>query len=184
MPEHGQIAIFNRSHYENVLISKVHPEIVLSERLPGVTRLSQVNAKFWEMRYKQINAFEKSNTENGTFIVKIFLHLSKQEQCRRFIDRIKNKEKHWKFSSNDISERAYWNEYQKAYEQAIQHTSTKTTPWYVVPADDKLFAHLLISKIIIKSLKKLNLSFPPTDKKEMKMMKKELKKLMSEKGHA
>jgi len=180
MPEHGQIAIFNRSHYENVLISKVHPEIVLSERLPGVNKIAKVDRKFWDMRYKQINYFEKRNTENGTYIVKVFLHLSKREQCKRFIDRIKNKEKHWKFSSADIAERGYWDEYQNAYEQAIQHTSTKIAPWYIVPADDKLFAHLLISKIILETLKKLNLSFPPIDKKEKEVMKKEMRKLINE----
>jgi PPK2 family polyphosphate:nucleotide phosphotransferase len=180
MPEHGEIAIFNRSHYENVLISKVHPEIVISERLPGITKIEEVNNLFWQTRYKQINDFEKRNIQNGTYIIKIFLHLSKREQCKRFIDRLENKEKHWKFSSSDITERAYWTNYQNAYEQAIKHTSSKIAPWYIVPADDKLYAHFLTSKIILEKLKELNPSFPPINKKEKELMKQEKKKLMSE----
>jgi PPK2 family polyphosphate:nucleotide phosphotransferase len=180
MPEHGEIAIFNRSHYENVLISKVHPEIVISERLHGITKIEEVNNLFWQTRYKQINDFEKRNIQNGTYIIKIFLHLSKREQCKRFIDRLENKEKHWKFSSSDITERAYWTNYQNAYEQAIKHTSSKIAPWYIVPADDKLYAHFLTSKIILEKLKELNPSFPPINKKEKELMKQEKKKLMSE----
>lgn len=180
MPEHGEIAIFNRSHYENVLISKVHPEIVLSERLPGVTKVEEVNKLFWKIRYGQINEFEKRNIQNGTYIIKIFLHLSKNEQCKRFLNRLENKEKHWKFSSSDITERNYWTNYQNAYEQAIKQTSTKMAPWYIVPADDKLYAHYITSKIILETLKELNPSFPPINKKEKELMKKEKRKLMSE----
>lgn len=184
MPEHGQIAIFNRSHYENVLISKVHPEIVLSERLPGVIKLKDVNPKFWELRYRQINYFEKRNSENGTSILKIFLHLSKKEQCRRFIDRLENREKHWKFSSSDIVERNYWKEYQDAYEQAIRNTSTKLAPWYIIPADNKLVARVLISQIILDRLKQLNPSFPTIDKKEKEIMQKERLRLVNEKHNS
>ena len=180
MPEHGEIAIFNRSHYENVLISKVHPEIVLSERLPGITKTEDVNKLFWQIRYKQINDFEKRNIQNGTYIIKIFLHLSKKEQCKRFIDRLEHKEKHWKFSSSDITERNYWTKYQNAYEQAIKHTSSKIAPWYIVPADNKLYAHFLISKIILENLKKLNPSFPVIGKREKELMKKEKKELVDE----
>lgn len=180
MPEHGEIAIFNRSHYENVIISKVHPEIVLSERIPGITKTEDVNHQFWQIRYKQINDFEKRNIQNGTYIIKLFLHLSKKEQCKRFIDRLEHKEKHWKFSSSDITERAYWTKYQNAYEQAIKHTSSKIAPWYIVPADNKLYAHFLISKIILETLKKLKPSFPPITKNEKELIKKEKKKLLSE----
>lgn len=180
MPKHGEIAIFNRSHYENVLISKVHPEIVLSERLPGITKIEEVDKLFWQMRYKQINDFEKRNIQNGMCIVKIFLHLSKQEQCKRFIDRLENKEKNWKFSSSDITERNYWTKYQSAYEKAIKQTNSKIAPWYIVPADDKLYAHFLISKIILKNLQGLKLSFPPINKKEKELMKKEKNKLVNE----
>lgn len=183
LPEHGQITIFNRSHYENVLISKVHPEIVLSERLPGIDSIKNVNEDFWKIRYKQINEFEKRNVENGTFIIKIFLHLSKAEQCNRFLERIENKEKHWKFSSGDIIERSYWASYQTAYEQALKHTSTKIAPWYIVPADNKLNARLIVSEIILEKLKEMNPLFPAIDKDEHKLMKKAKKMLQSEQLH-
>jgi len=179
LPGHGQITIFNRSHYENVLISKVHPEIVLAERLPGIDSIDKISKDFWHNRYRQINDFEKNAVQGGTQILKFFLHLSKQEQRSRFLDRIENKEKHWKFSSNDITERKFWKEYQHVYEQALKHTSTKIAPWFIIPADDKLPAHLLAGKIILEKLKKMNPSLPPVDKKEeelMKQAKEDLKK--------
>ncbi len=181
LPEHGQITIFNRSHYENVLISKVHPKIILSERLPGINNTNKIGKDFWKMRYKQINYFEKNIVQNGTHILKIFLHLSKQEQRNRFLERIENKEKHWKFSSEDITERNFWTDYQIAYEQALKHTSTKAAPWYIVPADDKLYTHLLIGKIILEKLKKMNPSFPPINKKEEKLMEQAKEKLKKNK---
>jgi PPK2 family polyphosphate:nucleotide phosphotransferase len=180
LPEHGQITIFNRSHYENVLISKVHPEIVLAERLPGILNTQQIGKNFWKERYRQINYFEKLTVQNGTQIVKFFLHLSKKEQARRFLERIENKEKHWKFSSNDITERKYWADYRSAYEQALNHTSTKIAPWYIIPADDKTYAHLIIGKLILEKLKKMNPNFPPTGKKEEKLMKKAKEELRKE----
>lgn len=161
LPEYGQITIFNRSHYENVLISKVHPEIVLAERLPGIKSITEINHDFWLKRYKQINYFENTIIENGTQILKIFLHISKNEQAKRFIDRIEHKEKHWKFSSQDINERKFWNRYQEAYSHAFKYTSTKYAPWYIVPADNKLNCHLLISQIIAEKLKAMNPLFPP-----------------------
>jgi len=170
LPERGQIAIFNRSHYENVLISKVHPKIVLAERIPGIDSIEKIDKDFWAKRYKQINHFEKSITESGTHILKFFLHLSKQEQCKRFLERIENKEKHWKFSSSDIIERGYWDDYQKAYEKAIINTNTKTAPWYIIPADDKWFTHLLIGNIISQELEKMNPTFPSIDKEEEEFM--------------
>ncbi len=181
LPEHGQITIFNRSHYENVLISKVHPEIVLAERLPDINSIDKIDKKFWNKRYKQINYFEKNTVENGTQILKFFLHLSNQEQRNRFLERIEDKEKHWKFSSNDITERKYWDDYQSAYEKALKHTSTKIAPWYVIPADDKLYAHLLIGRIILEKLREMNPTFPPTDKKEEELMKQAKEKLKKEK---
>jgi PPK2 family polyphosphate:nucleotide phosphotransferase len=180
LPEHGQITIFNRSHYENVLISKVHPELVLAERLPKILSVKEIDNAFWNNRYKQINHFEKSTIENGIHILKFFLHISKKEQCRRFLDRIENKEKHWKFSSNDIIERNYWKDYQSAYEQALKHTSTSAAPWYVIPADDKSYAHLLIGKIVLEKLNSMNPSFPVIDKKEKEFMKKAKNNLKSE----
>ena len=147
VPNRGNIGIFNRSHYEDVLVVRVH------EMVPeGV----------WKKRYDQINRFEQLLVENGTTILKFFLHLSKDEQRNRFLDRIEHKEKHWKFSSSDITERKYWNEYQHAYEETLINTSTKIAPWYIIPADDKLNAHLLIGKIILEKLKVMNPCFPKT----------------------
>jgi len=170
LPEHGQIVIFNRSHYENVLISRVHPELVLAERLHGYDKLSKIDKAFWEQRYDQINHFEKRNIETGTQILKFFLHISKDEQCKRFLERINNEDKHWKFSSSDIEERKYWAEYQDAYQQAIKHTSTKIAPWYIVPADDKFLAHVLIGKIILDKLRDMKPTFPPKTKQEQEYL--------------
>lgn len=171
LPEHGQIAIFNRSHYENVLICKVHPKLILSERLPGIENISDIDKAFWDNRYKQIKHFEKNMIQSGTHILKFFLHISKEEQRKRFLDRIENKEKHWKFSSDDITERGYWLDYQHAYEQTIKNTSTKSAPWHVIPADNKPSARLLITKIILEKLKAMNPTFPLIDKKEKVLMK-------------
>ncbi len=170
LPEHGQITIFNRSHYEDVLIAKVHPQIVLAERLPDIDSEDKIGKEFWKKRYEQINHFEKENVENGISILKFFLHLSKKEQAKRFLDRIEQREKHWKFSIDDITERGFWGEYQSAYEQALKHTSTKIAPWFVIPADDKQYAHNLIGKIILEKLKSMKPAFPPTDKKEKALM--------------
>lgn len=180
LPEHGQIAIFNRSHYENVLISKVHPEIVLAERLPGINAIQKIDKQFWKERYRQINYFEKRNIETGTQILKFFLHLSKKEQCKRFLYRIEHKEKHWKFSSADIEERKFWNAYQDAYEQAIEQTSTKVAPWYIIPADNKMQAHSLMARIILEKLKDMKPAFPSIDKKEKEFMEQAQKKLKKE----
>lgn len=180
-PEQGQIGIFNRSHYENVLISKVHPEIVLAERIPGIKHLKQIDDKFWKARYRQINDFEKIITETGTDVLKFFLHISKEEQAERFLDRIEQKEKHWKFSSADIIERKHWDEYQQAYEDMLKQTHRRDAPWYVIPADQKWFARLLVGKIIIKKLENMNPSFPPLDKKEAEFMEKAKRDLLKEK---
>ncbi len=180
LPEHGQITIFNRSHYENVLISKVHPELILAERLPDIKSIDKIDKDFWNNRYEQINYFEKNTIQNGTSILKFFLHLSKEEQRNRFLERIDNKEKHWKFSSDDITEREFWTDYQNAYEKALKHTSTKIAPWYIIPADDKLHTHLLIGRIILEKLKEMNPSFPPIDKKEEELMKQAKEKLKKE----
>jgi PPK2 family polyphosphate:nucleotide phosphotransferase len=180
LPERGQITIFNRSHYENVLIAKVHPELVLAEKLSKVDSVEDVNERFWKRRYKQINAFEKSVIQNGTQVLKFFLHLSKDEQRIRFLDRIEKKEKHWKFSSGDIAERGFWPEYQKAYEEMLEYTSPKLAPWYIIPADDKLQAHLLVAQIILEKLKSMDPTFPPVDKKEQALMDKAKEQLLKE----
>jgi PPK2 family polyphosphate:nucleotide phosphotransferase len=180
LPERGQITIFNRSYYENALISKVHPQNILAEHLPGIDNLNKIGKKFWENRYKQINNFEKNCVQNGMQILKFFLHLSKHEQRDRFLERIENKEKHWKFSSDDISERNYWKEYQDAYELVLKHTGTKAIPWYIIPADDKLVAHLFIGRIILEQLKKMNPAFPPITGKEKVLMEKAKARLRKE----
>lgn len=170
LPEHGQITIFNRSHYENVLIAKVHPEIVLAEQLPKIFTKADITEEFWEHRYKQINNFEKNITQNGTHVLKFFLHISKQEQAKRFIDRIENKAKHWKFSPADLTERGFWDDYQIAYEQMLKNTSTKKAPWYIIPADDKESAHSIIGKIILEKLKEIDPKYPIVAKEDLATM--------------
>jgi PPK2 family polyphosphate:nucleotide phosphotransferase len=182
LPEQGQIVIFNRSHYENVLISKVHPKLLLAEILPGIDKKKEIDEKFWATRYEQINNFEKLVTQTGTHIVKFFLHISKEEQRERFLGRMENKEKHWKFSSTDIIERDYWEDYQKAYKDALKNTNTSYSPWYAIPADEKWFAHLLICRIIREKLEEMNPEFQPLPKEEEEFMVKAKKKLLKEKN--
>ena len=167
LPERGQIGIFNRSHYENVLVTKVHPEYILGEQIPGIESIEDVNEQFWASRYEQINNFEKTIHQNGTIVLKFFLNLSKDEQKNRFLDRINEPDKNWKFSSGDIKEREHWDEYQKAFEEAISNTSTKNAPWYIIPADNKWFSRIAISDIIIETLKSLDLKIPELEQKEM-----------------
>ena len=180
LPERGQIGIFNRSHYENVLVTKVHPEYILGEQIPGVESLDDINEGFWEDRYQQINNFEKTIHQNGTVILKFFLHLSKDEQKNRFLDRINEPDKNWKFSSGDIKERSYWNDYQTAFEQAISKTSTKHAPWYIIPADNKWFSRIAISDVIIHTLKELNLQIPELEAKEKAKLESAKQILLSE----
>lgn len=163
LPSKGQIGIFNRSYYENVLICKVHPELVLNERIPGINRVDQVNDKFWKSRYQQIRAYEKNLSENGVVILKFFLHLSKEEQKTRLLKRIDNPGKHWKFQFSDINERKYWKEYMSCYEEAIQSTSSSYAPWFVIPADNKWYTRAAIASIIRKEIQKLKPEFPETD---------------------
>ena len=180
LPEHGQIAIFNRSQYENVLISKVHPNLVLAERLHSLKSVSQIDEAFWKVRYQQITNFEKNCIETGTQILKFFLHISKAEQGKRFIERIVHTEKNWKFSKTDIEERKYWNQYQKVYDEAIKQSSCKEAPWFVIPADDKNLAHVLIGKIILKKLQSMHPNFPVKSKQEKVFMRKAKVKLEQE----
>ncbi|MTI31284.1 polyphosphate kinase 2 family protein [Xanthovirga aplysinae] len=160
LPEKGMISIFNRSHYENVLICKVHPELVLNERIPGYEKLTSIDQKFWHQRYQQINRFEGFVHDMGTIVLKFFLNISKKEQKRRFLGRLNNLEKQWKFSFSDIRERNYWDDYMQAYQQLIRKTSTSHAPWYVIPADHKWFTRVTISQIIIETLEKLDLRLP------------------------
>ncbi|GAA4907886.1 polyphosphate kinase 2 family protein [Mucilaginibacter defluvii] len=160
LPERGRIGIHNRSHYENVLVSKVHPENVLNEKLPGINNVKDIGDDFWKQRYKSIRHFEKHLTANGTVVIKFFLHLSKKEQKERFLKRIAEPDKNWKFAYGDIYERERWDDYMKAYEQAITETATDDCPWYVVPADKKWFTRIAISTIVLQTLTALNLQYP------------------------
>jgi PPK2 family polyphosphate:nucleotide phosphotransferase len=166
LPERGRIGIHNRSHYENVLITKVHPELVLKENLPGVNSVKDIDSKFWNERYKSIRAFEEHLTANGTVIIKFFLHVSKDEQKERFLERIDDPKKNWKFSLADIEERKHWDDYMKAYEKAIRETATKDCPWYVIPADKKWFTRIAISTVILQTISDLKLKYPVLTKEE------------------
>ena len=165
LPERGRIGIFNRSYYEEVLIARVHPEIFQAENIPK----ELVHGKsVWEQRYESIRNLEKHLHRNGTRIVKFYLHLSKKEQGRRFLERLDDPEKNWKFSEYDLAERAYWKDYTKVYEDCLAATSTKNAPWFIVPADDKPNARLIISTIVLETLKELKLSLPVPDAKRLK----------------
>ena len=164
LPEKGKIGIFNRSHYESVLVCKVHPEYNLSEKV--WKSVDEIDEKFWKNRYESIKDFEKHVARNGTKIVKIFLHVSKEEQKKRFLDRIAEQEKNWKFSIGDLKERAVFDQYMKAYEKAISETSKEHAPWFVVPADKKWFARVAAIQIIIETLEKMNLQYPTLSEEE------------------
>jgi PPK2 family polyphosphate:nucleotide phosphotransferase len=176
LPERGRIGIFNRSYYEEVLIARVHPEILRGEGLPDT---SGDEKKVWRGRYRSIVNLESHLDRNGTRIIKFFLHLSKEEQRKRFIDRIDQPEKNWKFSLADIEERKFWKQYMRAYEKCLSATSTQRAPWYVVPADDKLNARLIVSKIMADSVESLKLSYPKTTaarRRELLLLRKKLAK--------
>ena len=155
VPERGRIGIFNRSYYEEALIVRVHPELLAAQSLPHLD-LKQI----WPQRFQEINDFERYLTNNGTVIIKFFLHVSKQEQKRRFLNRINAPEKHWKFSAQDIQERAYWDDYQAAYTDIFNHTSTAVAPWYIIPADRKWFTRLTVADIICDRLQQMDLAYP------------------------
>lgn len=160
LPKRGLIGVFNRSYYEDVLVSRVHPELILKAKLPGVTTLADVNEDFFAGRYEDIREYEKYLSRNGYLILKFFLHVSKDEQKKRFLARIETPRKNWKFSAADIHERRYWDQYQAAYDKAINATATKENPWYVIPADDKWYSRLIVSDIITKRIEKLPLAYP------------------------
>jgi len=177
LPARGEIAIHNRSHYENVLVTRVHPEYIWKELIPGIDSVGKIDRDFWARRFKQIRRFEKNLTDNGMLILKFFLHLSKKEQKRRFLERIDDPGKNWKFSLADLEERGYWDDYQKAYEDMIQNTATENAPWYVVPADNKWFTRLVVAAAIVDELKSLKLSYPKLDgqqKAELEAARKQL----------
>ena len=162
LPERGRIGIFNRSYYEEVLVVKVHPEILEGQKLPPGKR----GKAFWQDRYDDINSFEKHLVNNGTAIVKLFLNISKEEQKRRFLDRLDRPEKNWKFSTADLAERGHWDEYMEAYEDALNATSTEAAPWYVIPADHKWVTRAVVSDILCATIRGLNLQFPEVSKEK------------------
>jgi PPK2 family polyphosphate:nucleotide phosphotransferase len=175
LPERGKIGIFNRSYYEEVLILRVHPDILRAEAVPGAAD----DKSFWDERYRSIRGLERHLDHNGTRILKFFLHLSKEEQRRRFLARIDDPEKNWKFSEADIQERGYWKDYAKAYERCLSATSTKQAPWYVVPADDKLNARLIVSRILLETLEELKLKYPESSverRQELLKLRRQLEK--------
>ena len=174
LPQRGQIGIFNRSYYEEVLIVRVHPEMLGAESLPD--ELAD-DSSIWRDRYRSIVDLERHLARNGTRVVKFFLHLSKDEQRRRFLERIETPEKNWKFSSADIEERHYWKQYMKAYEKCLSATSTHHAPWYIVPADDKLNARLIVSRVVLDTLAQLRLSYPKSSagrRRELRLLRKQL----------
>jgi len=164
IPPRGKIGIFNRSYYEEVLVVRVHPTLLRAEKLPD----ELITKHIWDQRYEDINAFEEYLTQNGVVIRKFFLHVSKEEQKKRFLERLEDPKKNWKFSMADVNERGFWKDYQEAYDEMIRNTATKHAPWFVVPADNKWFTRLIVASAIIQALDELHLSFPEVDKTKKK----------------
>lgn len=178
VPERGGFGIHNRSHYEEVLVARVHPEILQSQRLPEpVTKERNV----WKRRFSEINAFERHLADNGTIILKFFLHVSKAEQKRRFLERIDDPSKNWKFSAGDVKERGLWKDYMHAYEEMFTHTSTPWAPWYIIPADNKWFMRLAVSGILCRALEALDLEYPTLPESQMQDLLRARRALMREK---
>jgi PPK2 family polyphosphate:nucleotide phosphotransferase len=175
LPNRGQIGIFNRSYYEEVLVVRVHPEFLAKAKLPP----KLVGKNIWEERYEDMRNFEQYLARNGIIVRKFFLHVSKREQKQRFLDRIDDPQKNWKFSSNDASERDYWDDYMEAYEEMIQGTATKEAPWYVVPADNKWFTRVVVASAVIETLDSLDLAYPKVDESKLKELAAAKKKLLS-----
>ncbi len=176
LPARGEIGIFNRSYYEDVLVVKVHPELLDNQQLPPGKR----GDKFWNARYDDINAFERHLVQNGTFIMKFFLHISREEQKKRLLDRLEDKKKYWKFALSDLAERQFWDDYQTAYEMMLSKTSTDTAPWYIIPADYKWIARSLIADIISTKIRSLDLKYPEVAEETLKQLEVAREKLASE----
>jgi PPK2 family polyphosphate:nucleotide phosphotransferase len=175
LPNRGHIGIFNRSYYEEVLVVRVHPEFLAKAKLPP----KLIGKNIWEERYEDMRNFEEYLARNGIIVRKFFLHVSKKEQKQRFLDRIDDPQKNWKFSSNDASERDYWDDYMKAYEEMIQGTATKEAPWYVVPANNKWFTRVIVASAVIETLDSLDLAYPKVDESKLKELASAKKKLLS-----
>jgi PPK2 family polyphosphate:nucleotide phosphotransferase len=176
LPQRGRIGIFNRSHYEECLVTRVHPELLDKEKIPP----KLITKNIWRERFEDITAFERYLTRNGTIILKFFLNVSKEEQRERFLERLEDPSKNWKFSMADITERALWNRYQAVYQDIVRHTSTAVAPWYVVPADHKWFARVVIGSAIVSALETLDLKFPKADKASLEEFKRVREALLEE----
>jgi len=175
LPNRGHIGIFNRSYYEEVLVVRVHPEFLAKQRLPE----KLVSKNIWAERFEDIRSFEQYLARNGVIVRKFFLHVSKKEQKERFLDRINDPLKNWKFSANDASERDFWDDYMEAYEEMIQETATKESPWYVVPADNKWFTRVVVAAAVIDALSSLDLAYPEVGEKQLKELAAAKKKLLA-----
>jgi PPK2 family polyphosphate:nucleotide phosphotransferase len=176
LPERGRIGIFNRSYYEDVLVVKVHPELLEPQKLPPGNR----GKSFWEARYEDINAFERHLVRNGMVVLKFFLHVSKDEQKRRFLERLERPEKHWKFSTSDLPERAFWADYMDAYEDTLAATTTEEAPWYVVPADNKWVTRAVVADVITTAIRSLDLRFPEVTEEKRKALAEAKSRLQAE----
>jgi PPK2 family polyphosphate:nucleotide phosphotransferase len=177
IPQRGKIGIFNRSYYEELLVVRVHPGVLHREKLPA----SAFTKNVWDERYQDINAFERYLTRNGVLVMKFFLHLSKKEQKKRFLERLEDSKKNWKFSMDDVKERGFWKDYQHAYEEIVQNTSTKHAPWHVVPADNKWFSRAVVASAVVAALDDLDLAYPDVQKSVRKELEKVRVSLESEK---
>ena len=177
LPERGRIGIFNRSYYEDVLVVRVHKELVENQRIPNV----KAGKSLWKERFEDINAFEKHLVRNGTVVLKFFLNVSRKEQKKRFLERLNTADKNWKFSVHDVEERMHWDDYMKAYQEAMQETSTPWAPWYVIPADRKYIARTMVAGILTQTIKSLDLSYPKLSAEQKADLKKARKQLESEK---
>ncbi|UPZ16660.1 polyphosphate kinase 2 family protein [Flavobacterium humidisoli] len=177
LPERGRIGIFNRSYYEEVLVVRVHEQILKGQKIPE----KLINENIWENRFEDIRNFEKYLNRNGTVVIKFFLNVSKEEQKRRFIERVDNPDKNWKFSAADAKERGYWNDYMHAYEELIKNTSTKKSPWYVIPADDKSYARIAIASAIIHALDEMDLEYPKVSAEKIAELNEVKRALLEEK---
>lgn len=182
LPERGRIGIFNRSYYEEVLITKVHPHHILNQKIPGIQATQDITDELWQHRYKSINAMERHLVKSGTVILKFFLHLSREEQKERFLKRINRPDKNWKFSMQDVEERKYWDAYQQVYEEAIDATSTEHAPWYIIPADRKWFMRYTVGTIITQKMETLNLEYPKVSEEQKEGLAKAKKLLEEESG--
>jgi PPK2 family polyphosphate:nucleotide phosphotransferase len=176
LPERGNIGIFNRSYYEEVLVVRVHPQLLDRQHIPG-----KKQEKFWETRFEEINHFERYLENNGVEVLKFFLHISKEEQRKRFLDRLDAPDKNWKFSEGDVHERAFWDDYMHAFEDMLNHTSTSRVPWYVIPSDQKWFARLAVSKIIVNKLESMKIDFPKLSEADQQALERAKKFLENDK---